>query len=307
MSFAADDKCIRIGKFYVGRVWLAPMAGYTDIAFRQLCRERGAGLAVSEMVSVRGLVRGNATTDILTRRAENEDVFCLQLFGNDPQEFARAAEQVDCDIIDVNMGCPMPKIVKNGDGSALLKTPALAGDVVRAIKSATDKPVTVKTRIGWSEGIGLAGELIARVADAGAAAVTVHGRYAEQRYAGQSDTDAVRKLAESANIPVIVNGDISEDGIADLLCEFPAVAVGRAALKNPSLFCGGQADPFETAERHIELLCKYFDARYTVNQARKFFVHYFKGVRGGKTIRDAVNRAESVADVLSALGSQCGE
>lgn len=306
MSLGADGK-YGIGGLDVGRVWLAPMAGYTDIAFRRLCKERGAGLTVSEMVSVRGLVRGNAATDILTRRAENEDIFCIQLFGNDPDEFARAAEKVDCDMIDVNMGCPMPKIVKNGDGAALLKTPTLAGDIVRAIRSATDKPVTVKTRIGWDEGESLADELIACVADAGAAAVTVHGRFAEQRYAGASDIDVVRRIASSARIPVIINGDINEDGIAGLLCEFPAVAVGRAALENPSLFCGGRADPFETAERHVQLLSEYFDARYTVNQARKFFVHYFKGVRGSKAIRDAVNRAESVADVLAALDRRSAE
>ena len=292
---------VRIGGLDVGRVWLAPMAGYTDIAFRELCKERGAGLTVSEMVSVRGLVRGNSATGILTRRAPCEDIFSLQLFGNDPDEFARAATMVDCDIIDINMGCPMPKIIKNGDGSALLKSPELAGRIVHAITQATDKPVTVKTRIGWDEGEYPADELVASVAQAGAAAVTIHGRFAEQRYAGDADLDAVRKLARGAGIPVIANGDIDKTGIDGLLEEFPAVAVGRAALKNPSLFCGGECDPFETAERHVELLCKYFDARYTINQARKFFVHYFKGVIGGKAIRDAVNRAESVSDLLAAL------
>lgn len=293
---------IKIGRYEVGRVWLAPMAGYTDIAFRELCRECGAGLTVTEMVSVRGLVHGSAATEKLTRLARNEYPSCVQVFGSDPDDFARAASMLDCDIIDVNMGCPMPKIVKNGDGAALLKDPKRARDIVRALKNATDKPITVKTRLGYKTGEDSAEELIAGVTDAGASAVTVHGRYAEQRYTGSADYSKVERLASAANIPVIVNGDIGAENIDIFLKPpFAAVAIGRAALGDPHIFSGEKCDAFSVARRHIELLSEYFDERYTVNQARKFFVHYFKGASGGKAIRAAVNAANSAEDVFDIL------
>lgn len=293
---------IKIGRYEVGRVWLAPMAGYTDIAFRELCRECGAGLTVTEMVSVRGLVHGSAATEKLTRLARNEYPSCVQVFGSDPDDFARAASMLDCDIIDVNMGCPMPKIVKNGDGAALLKDPRRARDIVRALKNATDKPITVKTRLGYKTGEDSAEELIAGVTDAGASAVTVHGRYAEQRYTGSADYSKVERLASAANIPVVVNGDICAENIDIFLKPpFAAVAIGRAALGDPHIFSGEKCDAFSVARRHIELLSEYFDERYTVNQARKFFVHYFKGASGGKAIRAAVNAANSAEDVFDIL------
>ncbi|MCM1368043.1 MAG: tRNA-dihydrouridine synthase [Roseburia sp.] len=298
----AGGEIIKIGALDVGRVWLAPMAGYTDIAFRELCRECGAGLTVTEMVSVRGLVHGSAATEKLMRTAKNERPSCIQVFGSDPNDFARAADMLDGDIIDVNMGCPMPKIVKNGDGAALLKSPKRAGEIVRALKNSTDKPITVKTRLGYAVGEDSAEELIAAVAEAGATAVTVHGRYAEQRYTGRADYEKAEKLARASRIPIILNGDIDEDNIDGLLKPpFAAVAVGRAALGNPEIFSRRRCDPFVMARRHVELLSTYFDERYTVNQARKFFVHYFKGASGGKAIRAAVNAASSVKEVLDIL------
>ncbi len=287
-----------IGKYDIKNGILAPMAGYTDIAFRELCKSYGAGLTVTEMVSVRGLVHGNKATSDLMRVANSEKPSCIQLFGNDPADFARAAEKLSCDIIDVNMGCPMPKIVKNGDGAALIKDPERAGAIVRALKNATDKPVTVKTRLGYETGNDGAAQLIESVAKAGAAAVAVHGRYAEQRYTGNCDLNKLKALAHGCSIPFIANGDI-----ADVKAEppFSAVMIGRAALADPAVFCGGRVDPFELARRHVALLLEYFDERYTVNQCRKFFVHYFKGVRGGKQLRDAVNRAENASDVRFAL------
>ncbi len=287
-----------IGKFTIAGGVLAPMAGYTDIAFRELCVSYGAGLTVTEMVSVRGLVHGNAATDILMRTAANERPSCVQLFGSAPDDFARAATVVKSDIIDVNMGCPMPKIVKNGDGGALMRSPENAGAIVRALKNATDKPITVKTRLGYEIGAPRLVELADSVIDAGAAAIAVHGRYAEQRYAGNADYSEIVKLAEKSKIPVIVNGDIKS---VETVQPFAGVMIGRAALANPAVFSGGTADPFEVARRHMELSQKYFDDRYTVNQARKFFVHYFKGMCGGKTLRDEVNRATRVEEVLRAL------
>lgn len=293
---------LKIGKFDVGRVWLAPMAGYTDIAFRKLCREQGAGLTVTEMTSVRGLVHGSPATAQLMRVSDCETPSCVQLFGNDPDDFARAADMFDCDIIDINMGCPMPKIVKNGDGAALLRSPKLAGEIVRALKNSTDKPVTVKTRLGYAVGENSAAELVKRVAEAGAAAVTIHGRYAEQRYAGAADFTEIEKIARSSGIPVIANGDVVSADTARLSdLPFSGIMIGRAALSDPCVFSGKKCDPYAIAERHIELLCRYFDERYVVNQARKFFVHYFKGVKGGKAIRNAVNVACCVKDVLNAI------
>ncbi len=289
---------MRIGKYEINGGILAPMAGYTDIAFRELCIEHGAALTVTEMVSVRGIVHGNAATNVLMRLGEKERPSCVQLFGNDPDDFARAAEKTECDIIDINMGCPMPKIVKNGDGAALMNDPENAGNIVRALKKATDRPITVKTRLGYRMDEVTAAELIESVANAGAAAVAVHGRFAEQRYAGSSDIECIRKLAERAPLPIIVNGDMTDINAAQ---PFAAVMIGRAALKDPSVFDGKPSNPFAVARRHVELLKKYFDERYVVFQARKFFVHYFSGVRCGKQIRAAVNDAQSSSEILKAL------
>lgn len=288
---------VTIGKYVIKTV-LAPMAGYTDIAFRELCKAHGADLTVTEMVSVRGLVHGSEATKTLMRLSPSETPSCIQLFGSNPHDFEKAAPMANSDIIDVNMGCPMPKIVKNGDGAALLNNPTLAGDIVRALKNSTDKPITVKTRLGYNMGDDKAARLIKSVAKAGAAAVTVHGRYAEQRYSGTADYERIKAVSEDAGVPIIVNGD-AKSAIPPQ--SFGAVMIGRAALENPAVFSGGRVDPFHIARRHIALLSEYFDERYTVIQARKFFVHYFKGMRGGKALRDDVNRANSVKEVLVAI------
>lgn len=289
---------MKIGKYEITGGVLAPMAGYTDIAFRELCVSLGAGLTVTEMVSVRGLVHDSKKTEGLMRVSDSEYPSCVQLFGNDPDDFARAVCLVKSDIIDINMGCPMPKIVNNGDGAALLKDPELAGKIVRAVVNATDKPVTVKTRLGYKTGEDGAAALIQSVTEAGAAAVAVHGRYAEQRYTGESDIGKLTELAGSCLVPFIANGDFD---CVDAALPFSAVMIGRFAIKNPAVFGGGKADPFDTARRHIDLLKKYFDERYTVNQCRKFFVHYFAGVKGSKALRAAVNSAENSTDILKAL------
>lgn len=287
-----------IGKYAICGGILAPMAGYTDIAFRELCKENGAGLTVTEMISTRGLVHCNAATKTLMRLSSLETPSCIQLFGNEPDDFARAAAMLDCDIIDVNMGCPMPKVVKNGDGAALLKDPERAGKIVTALKNATDKPITVKTRLGYCVGDNRAAELVESVAKSGADAIAVHGRYAEQRYSGAADYAAIAAVVKNVSIPIIVNGDIAE---CNAVFPFSGVMIGRAALCNPAVFSGKVCNPFSVARRHIEISTKYFDDRYTVLQARKFFVHYFKGICGSKVLRDNVNRAETVRDVLLAL------
>ena len=290
---------LKIGKYEISGAILAPMAGYTDVAFRILCKECGAGLTVTEMVSVRGLTHDSKKTEQLMRLSEIERPSCIQLFGNDPADFAAVAKTLDCDIIDINMGCPMPKIVKNGDGAALLNNPERAGQIVRAIKDVTDKPVTVKTRLGYYIDENQAAELIDSVAKAGAAAVTVHGRYAKQLYNGISDSGEVAELAKNSPIPIIANGDIYEVFPPDP--HIAALMIGRHALYNPHVFDDKDPDPFGVARRHIELLTQYFDERYTINQLRKFFVHYFRRVNGSKALRNAVNIADKVSDVMFAL------
>lgn len=290
---------LNIGNYTISGGILAPMAGYTDIAFRTLARECGAGLTVTEMVSVRGLIHDSQKTEALMRLSEAERPSCIQLFGNDPADFAAVAKTLDCDIIDINMGCPMPKIVKNGDGAALINDPNRAGEIVRAIKDVTDKPVTVKTRLGYEIDQNQAGALIQSVAQAGAAAVTLHGRYARQRYLGMSDSGAIIEVAKSSPVPIILNGDVYE--LFPVKPPIAALMIGRQALKNPHVFDDGEFDPFTVARRHIELLLKSFDDKYTIIQCRKFFVHYFSGMTGGKALRNAVNIAESVGEVQRAV------
>ena len=294
----------KIGKYEVTGAVLAPMAGYTDIAFRELCKGYGAGLTVTEMVSVRGLNHDSQKTELLMRLSPLESPSCIQLFGNDPDDFARAAELVHSDIIDINMGCPMPKIVKNGDGAALIKNPELAGRIVRALVNATDKPVTVKTRLGYEIGKDGAAELIQSDTEAGASAVAVHGRYAEQRYGGECDFDKLISLAKKTSVPFIANGDITGAAICgsgQRKSPFAAVMIGREAIGNPAVFRGEVAVPKEVAKRHFELLLKYFDERYSVQQMRKFVSHYFAGVVGGREVRTAINTATSAAEVRMAL------
>ncbi len=287
-----------IGKYEIAGGVLAPMAGYTDVAFRELCKTYGAGLTVTEMVSVRGLVHGSAATEKLMRLSPLETPSCIQLFGSDPDDFARAAALVPSDIIDINMGCPMPKIVNNGDGSALLSDPVRAGNIVRALCNATDKPITVKTRLGIGTGEAQAEELIASVTEAGAAAITIHGRYAEQRYAGASDFARVKAIAAGAEIPVIYSGDAQ-----DITPEppFAAVMIGRYALSNPAVFSGGTVEPKAVARKNLELLLKYFDERYAVIQMRKFCSHYFKNAVCGRRVRTEIYAATSADEVKSAI------
>lgn len=285
----------------VPRLWLAPMAGYTDIAFRQLCRECGCGFAVSEMVSVRGLVRDSKKTAELMRLAPQESPSCIQLFGSSPQEFAQAARLCNSDVIDINMGCPMPKVVKNGDGAALMNEPDRVYDIVRAAAEC-GKPITVKTRLGYYTGKPTLFEVAQAAASGGAAAITVHARYAEQRYSGECDYSLIAELAKISSIPVVVNGDItSAEKAKELLSVFSAAAIGRGAISSPLIFGKEQYSKAQVARRHLHLLCEYFDERYSINQARKFFVHYFKGVKNGKELRQAVNCAESVDAVYAAL------
>ena len=226
-----------------GRMVLAPMAGVTDRAFRQICREHGAALTVTEMVSAKALTYGDKKTPGLLALAENEHPAAAQIFGHEPEtmaEGAKIARMVSgCDIIDINMGCPAPKIANNGDGSALMRDPALAARVIEAVCRAVDVPVTVKFRKGWDEKSVNCVDFARMAEQAGASAIAVHGRTRAQQYSGVADWDAIRAVKQTVSIPVIANGDVAVPEDAVRILEHTgadAVMVGRGALGDPWIF-----------------------------------------------------------------------
>ena len=221
---------------------LAPMAGVTDLPFRLLCKEQGCGLVYTEMVSAKGIYYNNKNTGILLEINPQERPVSLQLFGRDPKimsEMAKRIEELPFDILDINMGCPVPKVVNNGEGSALMEEPALVGEIVEAISKAIQKPVTVKIRKGFTMEHVNAPEIAYIAQESGAAAVAVHGRTRSQYYSGRADWDIIRQVKEKLTIPVIGNGDIftPEDAVnmmAETGCD--AVMIGRGVQGNPWLF-----------------------------------------------------------------------
>ena len=221
---------------------LAPMAGVTDLPFRLLCKEQGAGLVCMEMVSAKAIYYNNKNTEALMETAPGERAVSLQLFGSDPEIMAAMAHRIEdrpFDILDINMGCPVPKVVNNGEGSALLKNPELVRSIVSAVVKAVDKPVTVKIRRGFDEDSVNAVEIAKIIEDCGAAAVAVHGRTREQYYSGKADWEIIRQVKEAVSIPVIGNGDVTSPETAVALMEqtgCDGIMIGRAVRGNPWLF-----------------------------------------------------------------------
>ncbi len=298
-------------------VFLAPMAGVTDLPFRILCKEMGCGLVYSEMVSAKGILYDNQnTTDLLTIREEEKPV-AVQLFGSDPKilgDMAKKIEDYPFSIIDVNMGCPAPKITKNGEGSALMRTPVLIGEIVRSLVESQKKPVTIKFRKGFDDDCINAVE-VAKIAEAnGASAVAVHGRTREQFYEGKADWDIIKEVKKAVSIPVIGNGDVSSPQDAENLLHHTncdAIMVGRAAQGNPWLFQRiiyyletGDLLPeptiterIEKALRHGKMLIEFKGEYIGIREMRKHMAWYTKGLFGATEIRGQLNQAEHMSDI----------
>ncbi len=319
---------------------LAPLAGITDGSFRRICRELGAAMVYSEMVSAKGLWYKDKNTGKLLEILDGEEPVAYQLFGSEPEIMAFAAEKLERNtnaLIDINMGCPVPKVVKNGEGSALMKNPQLVFDIVEATVKHTAKPVTVKLRAGWDSSSVNAVEVARAAAAAGAAAVAVHGRTREQFYSGCADRTVIAAVKQAVDIPVVGNGDVTDGASAlrmlhETGCDF--VMIGRGALGNPWLFrelnavwesVGGNSDSTEalklmngsegfvitpppTIDERKEMMLRHFRDVMTlkgeysaVREMRKHVGWYLKGMPGSAAFRGRINRIDNAAELESAI------
>ena len=304
-------------------VFLAPMAGVTDMPFRILCKEQGCGLVYTEMASAKGMHYNSDKSFKLTEIDSREKPAAIQIFGSDPEIMAEIAQKLngtDAAIIDINMGCPTPKITKNGEGSALMLNTRLAGEIIKAVVNASAKPVTVKMRKGWDEDSVNAVELAKIAEENGASAVAVHGRTRNQFYSGKADWEIIRKVKESVSIPVIGNGDIFEPRDAKAMFEYTgcdAVMVGRGAQGNPWIFKRilhylekgeilpepSPCEKINTIMRHMDMLISLKGERMGVLEMRKHIAWYIKGMRNSTSIREQVFKLTSPDQIKALLSN----
>ena len=320
-----NDEKMSAYEYAKNNIMLAPLAGYTDKAFRKLCAMHGAGLTFTEMVSAKGLQYHNARTFELIDVSPEEGHAGIQLFGKDPQIVSQTAQALEAQyanqiaLFDVNMGCPAPKIVNNGEGSALMKTPELAAAIIKELKKRVALPVTVKMRIGFDEASINAVDFALRLEQSGVDAVTVHGRTRQQYYSGKANRKVIAEVKRALRIPVIANGDIFTPEDARAMLEetgCDGVMIARGAMGNPFIFemtlqylqTGSYETPtttqrVEAAVFHAQMACQEKGEYVAIREMRKHACAYIKGLKGAARLREQLVRAETLAQFTEIIGT----
>lgn len=302
-------------------VFLSPMAGVTDLPFRTICKEKGCGMLYTEMINAKAVCYDDENTKKMLRMDKDEHPVAVQIFGSDPEFMGKAAiimNQYPNEILDINMGCPAPKVIKNGDGSALMRNPKLAAEVLTAVVKNSEKPVTLKIRKGWDDDSVNAVEIAKIAEECGISALAIHGRTREQFYSGKADWDIIAEIKQAINIPVIGNGDVFEVEDAVNMLEktkCDAIMIGRGAQGNPWIFNRinhymktGEILPEPTLEekittaiRHMNLAVAEHGDYVAVREMRKHIGWYLKGLKNSAKYRDQINKITDYKEVIAML------
>lgn len=312
---------MKVGKIQLkNRYILAPMAGITNLPFRLLCKEQGCSLVYTEMISAKGLYFEDKKTKELMKTVEKEKPIGIQIFGSDPQIMSEIVKKYinlsSFDLIDINFGCPAPKIVKNGDGAALLRRPQLIGEIIHNVVKVSEKPITIKIRTGWDNDSINAVEVAKISQQAGANAITVHGRTREQFYTGRADWSIIKQVKNNVDIPVIANGDVTcVEDVKNIenTTSCDGVMIGRAAMGNPWIFDEVSTDKISSnkiisyndkinmAIRHMEMMLSIKPEKVVLGEIRKHISWYTKGLRNSTVIRNSINKTNSCSEIRDIL------